>query len=303
MAVHISVLVPVYRSEKSLEELYNRLNRVLSSMNDAFEIILIDDGSPDRSFAVMQSLHEKDSRVKIIQLDGNFGQHHATYCGLHYCRGNYIVTLDDDLQHPPEEIPRLLDKLGEGYDAVMGLPLKRQSAWYKDWGSMLIDKCLNLIYHKPPALKMSSYRIMNRELVQKIIARPRTNIYMGALILSHQPRLANVEINHAPRKYGKSNYSIRKSVRLAWTLLSNYSILPLQLMGILWWLIVLLSIGLLLVSIKLSELNLNMWLSVGLILISLLNLISLRLVKHYFMRFEQETIQAEPAYVIKQMDL
>lgn len=303
MTIDISVLVPVYRSEKSLTELYSRLTKVLCRISTDYEIILVDDFSPDHSFNVMQNLHKQDSRVKIIQLTSNFGQHNATFCGFNYCKGAFIVTLDDDLQHQPEEIPKLIDKIQEGYDVVMGIPRKRQDAFYKDWGSLLINKCLNLIYQKSPDIRMSSFRILRKEMVQQIIAHPRSNIYIGALILDQQPKLSNIEISHAPRKYGKSNYSIKKSVDLAWKLISCYSNLPLRIADRLWQISLIIGIALLLMTRWINKLDLTIIWGSLIILICLLNLISVQILKHYIMMIQQETIQAKPAYIIGQIEL
>jgi len=219
VSVFISVVVPVYNSKKSLEELYLRLTRVLSKISNDFEIILVDDFSQDGSYGIMQNLRSQDLRVKIIRLGANFGQHNATFCGFNYCKGDYIVTIDDDLQNPPEEILRLLEKIKEGYDVVFGIPQEKQHAVYRNWGSALIDQCLNILFHKPRNIKSSSYRILRREVVDKIISQPGCNIYLAALILQNTLNIANVAVKHDKRKYGESSYNLKKSIQLATRLL------------------------------------------------------------------------------------
>src|SRR3989344_6135073 len=115
-----SVVIPVYNSEKSLFELYKRITKVMQKQNKSYEIIFIDDCSLDESWKILQNLHKKDKRVKVIQLTKNFGQHNAIICGFSFTKGNYVITMDDDLQHPPEEIPSLIKKINEGYSVVYG---------------------------------------------------------------------------------------------------------------------------------------------------------------------------------------
>lgn len=303
MAVDISVLVPVYRSEKSLQELCHRLIHVLGNICNSFEIILVDDCSPDDSLVVMQNLRQADPRVKIIQLAANFGQHNATFCGFKYCQGEFIITMDDDLQHAPEEIPILLSKIQEGYDVVMGIPHKRQDAFYKNWGSLIIDKCLNFIFNKPPTLRMSSFRILRCDLAKQISDEPRSKIYIGALILSNSNRLANVKVKHEPRKYGRSNYSLKKSTQLAWTLLTSYSELPLRIVGVLWQLMLAVSIIMALLTVSWISLIPQLLLSLALVLLSLLGLSSWLILSSYIIRIKEETIQPQPAYIIEQLYL
>lgn len=230
-----SIVIPVYNSAQSLLELYERIKKVMENNGIEFEIIMVDDQSRDESYQVMKKLREQDKRVKIIKLACNAGQHSATLCGIRYAKGDYVITMDDDLQQLPEEIPRLFDKIKEGYyDVVFGIPYAKKHRFYRNWGSKLIDKCLNLIYDKPPDLKVSSFRIMHREMALKLAKTNRENIYLAALILKNTSHIANQEVKHDRRKYGASNYNLRKSFRLALDLLFNYSDLPFKVISFLW---------------------------------------------------------------------
>ncbi|MGR6835322.1 glycosyltransferase family 2 protein [Syntrophomonas erecta] len=234
-AVFISIVIPVYNSQEILEKLYKRLVAVLQNIERNFEIIMVDDASYDSSFKVMQGLHRQDPRVKIIRLSRNQGQHQATLCGLFYSQGRFVVTMDDDLQNPPEEIPRLLEKIQEGYQVVFGIPGHKQHVFYRNWGSRVINYCLNRIYPwKPYHIRSSSFRIMDRELVEKIIRRPGSRIYMAALIFANTHQIANLDVVHLSRPYGKSNYNLKKSVQLALTLVLYYSFIPLNMVLMLW---------------------------------------------------------------------
>ncbi|EPY07901.1 family 2 glycosyl transferase [Paenibacillus alvei TS-15] len=223
----ISVVIPVYNSEESLNQLYDRLTNVLIRYND-YEIILIDDNSHDSSYEIMKQLRLLDHRVHIIRHMRNFGQHNAIMCGLNYAQGDYIVTMDDDLQNPPEEIPNLLSKIQEGFDVVIGKPFEKKHAAYRNFGSYLIGKSFEKIFRKPVDLKMSSFRIISKRIVEQLVLYKGPNPMIDALILSNTLNIVNKDVRHDEREFGKSNYSIRKSISLAMDLLVNYSTIPLK---------------------------------------------------------------------------
>jgi glycosyltransferase involved in cell wall biosynthesis len=226
MAGLVSVIVPVYNSEASLEELHRRLAVVLKSLcKDAYEIILVDDASRDRSAMIMGEIRDRDPKVKIIGLTRNFGQQNALFCGFHFAGGDYLITLDDDLQHPPEEIPRLLAKLAEGYDVVFGIPLAKRHAAHRNLGSRLIGVLLSLIAGKPWGIKVSSFRALRRPVVTEILKERRAFIYLAPLIFRATRRVAIVYVRHEPRKHGRSNYRITKLIGLGVKLIVNYSAL------------------------------------------------------------------------------
>jgi len=301
----ISIVIPVFNSENSLEELYLRLKEVLMLYCDDFEIIMVDDCSRDGSFKIMQSLRSRDQRVKIIRLGTNSGQHNATFCGFNYCQGDYVVTIDDDLQHPPEEIPVLLGKMEAGYDVVFGIPQQKQHSLYRNWGTILIDKWISLIFPQSVQIKRSSFRILNRKLIERILSRPRTPLYMAALILLNSSKPGNVEVRHENRKYGKSNYSIRKSIIMTRTLLIYHSCLPLKAVGL--FLKFLFFIAIILFFIN----NLKPWdagtmsltMSILLMIIAGLSGISLAIIGEYIKRLHKETAQPVLPYIISEIDI
>ncbi|GGG01079.1 glycosyl transferase [Paenibacillus albidus] len=224
----LSIIIPVYNSYEGLQELYARLTKVLNSSNISYEIILVDDCSSDRSYEKMEELNSKDKRVKIIQLMRNFGQHNAIICGFNFSNGDFIITMDDDLQNPPEEIPNLLNEIKKGYDCVVGNPVIKKHARYRNFGSYIIGKSYEKIFSKPAHIKMSSFRILSRALVNSVIAYNTENPMIDALILKNTNNISNIEVQHDFRKYGESNYSLKKSYKLAMDMLVNYSTLPLQ---------------------------------------------------------------------------
>jgi undecaprenyl-phosphate 4-deoxy-4-formamido-L-arabinose transferase len=213
MGNSISVVIPVYNSQASLDELYAELSSVLQQITDKYEIVLVNDGSIDNSYDKMIALYHRDSNIKIIQLDGNFGQQNALLCGFYFVAGDYVVTLDDDMQHPPEEIVKLLSKIQEGYDIVYGIPAKKRHSFYRNLGTKLTDYLFDKFCSKPKYIKVSSFRIMKKALVEKIIQDKTSFVYLSAITFKNTRNVGNVIVNHSCRKYGKSNYNLLKLVK------------------------------------------------------------------------------------------
>ncbi|MDD1698421.1 MAG: glycosyltransferase family 2 protein [Methanoregula sp.] len=141
-----SVIVPVYNSAESLVELFERLKHVFQSMNKTYEVIFVNDHSRDNSYQVLKEIHKKNEGVIVVDLMKNYGQQNALMCGFHHCSGEYIITIDDDLQNPPEEIPKLYQKIVEGYDVVLGTYYIKQHRAYKNIGSYIVRKLNNKIF-------------------------------------------------------------------------------------------------------------------------------------------------------------
>lgn len=225
MRKYISVVIPVYNSEASLSELTEGLTKVLKGIAAKYEIVLVDDGSKDDSVQRLKQLKRQQNNLKLICLDGNYGQQNALLCGLRYAKGDFIVTMDDDLQNPPEEIGRLLDKLAEGYDVVYGIPLQKQHSGMRNAGALMRDLLFRLICGKPAGVKLSSFRAMRRSVAEKVTEETSSFVYLSALILRYTKHIGNVWVVHHPRQYGSSNYSYAKLARLFFQLLLNYSML------------------------------------------------------------------------------
>ena len=206
----VSVVIPVYNSENSLSELYQRLVNSLQKITNDFEIIMVDDHSRDESYDQILQLHQKDYRVKGIKLSKNYGQQNALICGFNYVKGDYIVTIDDDLQHKPEDIVKLYNNLIKGYDVVYGIPEDREYSFYRKIGSKLTNYLFNLITPKDSEIRVSSFRIMTGDLVKKIIKHKDSFVYISAIILQYTNDIGNISVNHRERRYGKSNYNFLK---------------------------------------------------------------------------------------------
>ncbi|TDO89254.1 undecaprenyl-phosphate 4-deoxy-4-formamido-L-arabinose transferase [Halanaerobium saccharolyticum] len=226
MADLISIVVPVYNGENSLEELYTSINQTAAANKLEFELILVDDHSPDQSYQEILKLHKQDSRVKGIRLAQNFGQQNAIFCGLNYATGDYIITMDDDLQHRPEDIFLLYQKIKEGYDVVYAIPEERKYNFYRKLGSKLTNWLFNVITPKKDGITVSSFRIITREIMQKIIVSDKSFIYLSAIILQEEAEIANVYTRHQQRKYGQSNYNFLKLLKLFLQLYIYYHEIP-----------------------------------------------------------------------------
>jgi glycosyltransferase involved in cell wall biosynthesis len=222
-------VIPVYNSRDSLEELSDRLVQTLSVIDKSYRLIFVNDASSDDSFSVLKSIKAKYSKnITLINLAKNCGQQHALMCGFNFCNAEFVVTIDDDLQNPPEELPILLSKIEMGADAVYAKYDDKKDLWYKNLGSIFIRKLNNRIFGENKTLVFSSYRIMRRSLVEEIRRSSTHYPYISGLIRSVTSNIENVDIRHHKRKYGKSNYSLPKLIELSFNLLVNYSSLPLK---------------------------------------------------------------------------
>jgi len=233
--IEYSIVIPVYNSERSLPELYLRLKNVFKKLDldSKFEIIFVDDYSRDRSWKVLERINKGDDCVKIIRLMRNFGQHNALMCGFNYSSGNYVITIDDDLQNPPEEIPKLINKIKSSpVDVVTGTPLHKKHSLLRNIGSHILEKFFCIIFQKPKGLKFGSLFIIKKEIIQEMIKEKTPNPMLGALILKNTLNITAIKVKHLPRKYGRTNYSISKILSMAYDLLINHSTIPLKIMSI-----------------------------------------------------------------------
>jgi len=211
-----SVVVPVYNSQATLEEVYQRIRKVFEEgVQQDFELVLVDDSSKDASFEKMKELRQKDKRVKIIQLSRNYGQHSALLCGFGYAKGERIVTMDDDLQHPPEEIPKLIKELDENeeLDVVIGKYTTKKHGPIRNFGTYLANRVSSSIFKKDPNLQLTSFRLMKRFVVQAMLKMQVDFPRVGHLLLLVSNRIGNVVVEHDSRKYGQSGYTFKRLVK------------------------------------------------------------------------------------------
>ena len=196
-----------------------------------FEIILINDGSKDNSWRTIKKLTQKYPEIISINLLKNYGQHTAIYCGIEQSKGNYLVTLDDDLQNPPKEIIKLINKITDGYDVVFGTFPEKKHSFLRKIGTLLINYLNKKIFNKPKSIKLTNFRIFTREVAERIKNYNTLYPYIPGLLLMFSSSIANVETLHEERKIGKSNYTIIKIIKLVSRLLFNYSSYPLKVLS------------------------------------------------------------------------
>lgn len=221
--------MPVYNSAISLTELFERISSTFKGEN--FEVVLIDDGSRDNSWEVIRELKRKHpDRIISVLLSKNYGQNIALLCGLKHCTGNYIITIDDDLQHPPEEIVKLIDKQKETEaDVVYGIYKNKQHSFLRNSGSFFIRKSSSIT--KGYSGIGSSFRLIKKEIADKIVVNTNTGFfYLDELFYWYTASFSNVDVEHHQRKIGKSGYTFLKLIRLYFNIVINYSATPLKLM-------------------------------------------------------------------------
>jgi undecaprenyl-phosphate 4-deoxy-4-formamido-L-arabinose transferase len=225
----LSIVVPVYRSAPTLRLFTSRLLGVLESVTPDFEVIFVDDGSPDEAWEILSQLQaEHPEQIVAVQLMRNFGQHNALMCGFRTARGRLVVTMDDDLQNPPEEIPKLVATMLEGnFDLVYGNPhgAKRQASW-RNLGSLVINAFYRKVFHS--SIPISSFRIIRRELLEAIFSYNLNYTFVDGLLAWNTQRIGEVTVEHHPRAVGRSNYSLARLLILTLNLFTNFSLIPLQ---------------------------------------------------------------------------
>lgn len=231
-SMNCSVVIPVYRGAATLEELVARLGKVLPEVADQFEVILVNDGSPDDSWSVIRRLADQLDWVRGIALTRNFGQENATLCGILESRHDVIVTMDDDLQHPPEELPRLIAKLNEGFDVVYGVPHVRHQSWWKIILSDAVKRAISIIMRLRTIRDISSFKVFRADLKPAFQASSRPDVLIDVPLSWLTTRFASVEIQEAPRAAGSSNYGLLKLIKVSLLVLTNYTTIPLRLASI-----------------------------------------------------------------------
>ncbi len=228
--VAYSVVIPCYRSARWLPELVARLEGTMETLGAPFEILLVNDASPDETWRVIESLAARHRGLRGFDLLRNAGQFRATLCGLRHARGAIVITLDDDLQNPPEEIPTLVRALeaDPDLDCVMGAYAQvKHGIWLRDAGTQIAARMRRALRAGPPGLKVSAFRAMRRPLVNALCeARTRRPI-LGPLILELSDRIANVDVEFRPRRQGDSGYGLGALVRILRDELIASSTLPL----------------------------------------------------------------------------
>ncbi|WP_439894864.1 undecaprenyl-phosphate 4-deoxy-4-formamido-L-arabinose transferase [Pseudomonas syringae] len=229
----VSIVIPVYNEQQSLPELLRRTEAACARLRHDYEIVLVDDGSRDQSAEILQQAAERDgSRVVAVILNRNYGQHAAIMAGFEHCKGDVIVTLDADLQNPPEEIPRLIALAEQGYDVVGTVRNNRQDSVWRRWPSKLI----NLAVQRSTGVAMSDYgcmlRAYRRTIVDAMLACRERSTFIPILANSFARHTTEVLVEHAEREHGDSKYSPMRLINLMFDLITCMTTTPLRLLSI-----------------------------------------------------------------------
>jgi dolichol-phosphate mannosyltransferase len=226
---HISIVTPIYGCCASLNNLYERLNQTLSTITNDFEIIMVNDSSPDNAWEIIKELSNKDARVKGINLSRNFGQHKAITAGLDYAQGDWIVVMDCDLQDQPEEIVKLYGKAQEGYDIVFGRRAERKDSFFKKLGSKLFYKIYDYFTDSNVDNTIANFSIISKKVLNTLQTMEEQNRTYSLIVNWIGFKRTEVNIEHSSREDGKSSYTLSKLVNLAIVSIVSQSNKPLKL--------------------------------------------------------------------------
>jgi undecaprenyl-phosphate 4-deoxy-4-formamido-L-arabinose transferase len=226
----LSVVIPVYNEEASLPDLFARLYPALDALGLSYEVVFINDGSRDRSAALLREQWERrPDATRVVLFNANYGQHPAIVAGFEHCRGKRVVTMDADLQNPPEEIAKLLAAMDAGHDYVGGVRRQREDSWFR----RLASKAMNRLRERITRIRMTDQgcmlRAYSREIVAAVAASREVSTFIPALAYTYASNPAEVDVAHAERAAGKSHYPLYKLIRLNFDLITGFSLVPLQL--------------------------------------------------------------------------
>jgi undecaprenyl-phosphate 4-deoxy-4-formamido-L-arabinose transferase len=230
---YVSVLIPVLNEEESLRELHERLQSTLKSLKKPYEIIYINDGSTDNTQSMLAEFHDRDEAVKVIEFSRNFGQHMALFAAFGYARGDIVITIDADLQNPPEEIPKLIGKIEEGYEVVGTYRKKRKDSLFRRIASIIVNKITSRLV----GVKLKDYgcmlRAYRRNIIDQLNMCTESSSFIPALANTFAKRIVEIEVEHEERKKGTTKYSLFRLLRLNFDLMTSFSLLPIQVIGVL----------------------------------------------------------------------
>ncbi|SDP48587.1 undecaprenyl-phosphate 4-deoxy-4-formamido-L-arabinose transferase [Ralstonia sp. 25mfcol4.1] len=227
--VEVSVVIPVYNEEDGLQALFDRVYPALDGMGESYEVIFVNDGSVDRSPAMLAAqYHKRPDVTRVILFNGNFGQHMAILAGFEHTRGRIVITLDADLQNPPEEIPRLVAEMRKGHDYVGTIRRQRNDTAWRRYAS----RAMNRLRERITKIKMTDQgcmlRAYDRNIIDTINACREVNTFIPALAYTFSSNPVEIEVGHEQRHAGESKYSLYQLIRLNFDLVTGFSIVPLQ---------------------------------------------------------------------------
>jgi undecaprenyl-phosphate 4-deoxy-4-formamido-L-arabinose transferase len=227
---YLSVVIPIYNEAGNLYPLYDRLTSALDKLNKSYEVILTNDGSTDHSYQILKELHQRrPQQIRVIDFNGNFGQHTAIMAGFAQVRGEVVVTLDADLQNPPEEIEKLLAAYEAGFDCVGGARQNRQDSWFRRYASKLNNRIRFALTNIKMTDQGCMLRAYSRRIVDLMVQSHESSAYIPALAYSFATNPTEVPVEHSAREVGQSKYNLYKLLRLNFDIMTGFSLIPLQL--------------------------------------------------------------------------
>jgi undecaprenyl-phosphate 4-deoxy-4-formamido-L-arabinose transferase len=231
--VAISVLVPILNEEESIRELHARLSKTLDALGRTYEIVYINDGSTDSTQEILEEFHSQDNHVRVVEFNRNYGQHMALFAGMERSQGEIVITIDADLQNPPEEIPRLVAKIDEGYEIVGTYRRQRQDSIFRTLPSYIVNK----ITARLVGVKLRDWgcmlRAYRRDIVDSMNMCGESAAFIPALAATFARKVAEIEVAHEARKKGTTKYSLFRLLHLNFDLMTGFSLLPIQFIGFL----------------------------------------------------------------------
>lgn len=232
--IYLSVVIPVYNEAANLRELVQRTRDAAATMNRTFEIILVDDGSIDGSWELMEELLEKNpGLLKLVGFNRNYGQHMAVLAGFDKARGQVVATLDADLQNPPEELPRLVEKIEEGYDVVAGWREERKDSIFRTLPSLIVNRVASRVVGVNQHDYGCMLRAYHRSVIDQINCCGESTTFIPALANTFARKTTEIRVKHSDRSAGRSKYNLFKLIRLNFDLVTGYSMLPLHVVSLL----------------------------------------------------------------------
>ena len=241
----VSIVVPVYRAEQTLVDLYHQLSAAMSEITSVFEIIFVEDGGGDGSWPIIASLARADHRVRGIRMSRNYGQHNALLCGIRAAKHSIILTMDDDLQHPVSEITPMLAALTPECDVVYGAPQEEQHGFLRDLASRLTKIALASTMGAETARNVSAFRVFRTRLRDGFQEYCSPSVSIDVLLAWTTSRFTSIKVRHAPRDKGVSGYTPGKLIRHAFNLMTGFSTLPLQIASVVGFVFVLFGLSIL----------------------------------------------------------
>jgi len=299
----ISVVIPVYNEAAALDELFTRLRATLRDYGKTFEIVAVDDGSTDGSLDTLRRWHAEEPALRLVILSRNFGQSPALYAGFSRARGNYVGMLDADLQNYPEDLPRLFDKLDEGYDMVSGWRAERKDHPFRTVASRLLNRYIARNTGVPLHDYGCALKAFRREMVDHMLTLSHRCRYLPVDAAALGGRVAEIEVRHDERSHGESKYGPYKLIRTAFDLITSISAAPLQFIGLLGWLFAAVGffMSLWVAYVRLTQGDISMMGSVVAIFFFLsgCQLVATGLMCEYIGRIYVE-VQAKPYFVVRE---